>query len=148
MVFKVKYNALGEVERYKARVVAKGYTQEEGLDYQETFSPVVKMDIVWDVLLISAMHGWKLHQMDVFNAFLQGDLDGDVYMFQPPSFSSKGESTKVCKLYKSLYGLEQASRQWNLKVIEVLLSSRFSQSHPDYSLFAKIATADTIIILV
>ena len=98
-VYKVKFNAQGEVERYKTRLIAKGYTQQEGLDYQETFSPVVKMVTVRVVLSLAAMHGWFLHQMDVFNAFLQGDLVEEVYMVPPPGFLQQGES-KVCKLNK------------------------------------------------
>ena len=145
-VYKVKFNAQGEVERYKARLIAKGYTQQEGLDYQETFSPVVKMVTVRVVLSLAAMHGWFLHQMDVFNAFLQGDLVEEVYMVPPPGLLQQGES-KVCKLNKSLYGLKQASRQWNLKLSEALISSGFIQSHHDYSLFTKCSGSDLVLIL-
>ncbi|XP_015158928.1 uncharacterized mitochondrial protein AtMg00820-like [Solanum tuberosum] len=73
-IFKVKYKSTGEVERFKVRLVAKGYSQQEGIDYQETFSPIVKMKIVRSVLALAAQNHWHVHQIDVFNAFFQGDL--------------------------------------------------------------------------
>ncbi|GJZ05757.1 ribonuclease H-like domain-containing protein [Tanacetum coccineum] len=133
-IFKIKYKANGEVERYKARLLAKGNNQKEGIDYEETFYPVVKMVTVR--CLISVQNGWTLYQLDVNNAFLYGDLVEDVYMTLPPGYFSKNE-TKVCKLVKSLYGLKQAPRKWNEKLTWALLEIGFIQSKCDYSLYVK-----------
>ena len=148
-VYKIKYKANGEVERFKARLVAKGYNQQEGLDYQETFSPVVKMVTVRTVLTLAASKGWDVQQMDVYNAFLQGDLVEEVYMQIPQGFSHLHAGNQpVCKLLKSLYGLKQASRQWNVKLSQALLVAGFQQIHLDYSLLIKKSNEGILIVLI
>lgn len=147
-VYNINYKANGEVKRFKARLVAKGYNQKEGLDYQETFSLVVNMVIVRSVLSLVASRHWIVHQMDVYNAFLQGDLSEEVYMTVPQGYSGSSDKSLVCKVLKSLYGLKQASRHWNIKLTTALISYGFQQSHLDYSLFIKKVERKIVVVLV
>ena len=110
-VFKMKKDSLGNNERHKARLVAKGFHQWEGIDYTETFSPVSKKDSLQIIMALVSRFDFDLHQMDVKTAFLNGNLEEEVYMKQPEGFSSSEGEHLVRKLKKSIYGLKQASRQ-------------------------------------
>ncbi|KAK8655978.1 hypothetical protein V6N13_108540 [Hibiscus sabdariffa] len=113
-VFKKKTDMDGNVQTYKGRLVAKGYRQIHGIDYDETFSPVAMFKSIRILLAIAAFHDYEIWQMDVKTAFLNGKVEEDVYMTQPEGFVTQENAGKVCKLQRSIYGLKQASRSWNL----------------------------------
>ena len=102
------------METYKAHLVAKGYHQRYGIDYDEIFSPVVMLKSIWIMLAITVHLNYEIWQMDVKTAFLNGELDKEVYMIQPEGFTSTDES-KLCRLQRSIYGLKQASWSWNIR---------------------------------
>jgi len=113
-----------------------GYTQIFGLDYGDTFSPVAKMASVRLFLAMPALQQWPLHQLDVKNAFLNGDLQEEIYMEQPPCFVAQGESSElVCRLRKSLYGLKQSPRAWFGKFSNVVQQFGMTRSEADHSVF-------------
>ena len=108
--YKTKMNAKGDIEKYKARLVAQGFSQQPGIDYNETFSPIERIDTVRMVLAIAAQNRWIMHQMDVKSTFLNGYLDEEVYVGQPLGYEIDKHRDKVYKLRKDLYSLKKASR--------------------------------------
>jgi histone deacetylase 1/2 len=125
-VFKVKRHANGNIERYKARLVAKGFKQQYGLDYEDTFSPVVKPTTICLLLYLVVTHGWVLRQLDIQNAFLNGVLEEELFMCQPPGFEDPTCPHHLCKLVKAIYGLKQAPHAWTTHLAFVLRQHGFA----------------------
>jgi histone deacetylase 1/2 len=134
-IFRTKRHSNGSIDKYKACLVAKGFHQRPDVDYYDTFSPVIKPTIIRLVLNITISSEWTLRQFDVNNAFLQGTLTEQVYMYQPPGFIDKDFPSHVCKLQKAIYGLKEAPRAWFHELKTFLLQSGFQNSHADTSLF-------------
>ncbi|CAN0908181.1 Retrovirus-related Pol polyprotein from transposon RE1, partial [Linum grandiflorum] len=145
-VFRNKTNDKGDIIRNKARMVAQGYDQEEGIDYDETFAPVARLEAIRLLCAFAALNKFKLFQMDVKSAFLNGDLNEEVYVAQPPGFEDSNFPNHVYKLRKALYGLKQAPRAWYDKLSSYLLTNNFIQGSVDKTLFTKRVKDDILIV--
>jgi len=144
-VFKTKRDSLGNIEHYKTQLVAKGFTQNDGIDYKETFLPISKKDSLRIIMALVAHYDLELHQMDVKTAFLNEDLEEDVYMDQPVGFSEEGKEHMVCKLKRSIYGLKQASRQWYLQFNDTIMSFGFKENTVDRYIFLILYVEDILL---
>ncbi|KAF3771579.1 Retrovirus-related Pol polyprotein from transposon TNT 1-94 [Nymphaea thermarum] len=133
-VFNVKYKPDGTVERYKVRLVAKGFSQKYGIGYLETFAPVAKLKTVRVILALAVQKKWRMNQLDVKNAFLNGHLEEEVYMSMPPGYVQSG---KCCHLKKALYGLKQSPRAWFERLRIVMKTNGYKQENGDHTLFIK-----------
>ena len=123
-IYKVKRNSTGDITRHKAWLVAKGYTQKRGKDFDEVFSPVARTDSIRILIALAAQLKWDLHHLDVKSTFLNGEIKEEVYVHEPEGFVKKGKEDSVLRLRKALYGLKQAPRAWNYKLDQILRELR------------------------
>jgi hypothetical protein len=135
-VYRTKYASNGSVEIHKARLVSKGFSQVEGIDYNETFSTVSNMNSICLVLALVSSHKWEVHQMDVKSSFFHMDFQEEIYMEQPPGYV-QNDPILVYFLKKSLYGLKQALQAWYAKMDNFLLDNNFSRCHYDPNVYTK-----------
>ena len=138
-IFKRKTNSHGNVTVYKAQLVEKGFSQVQGVDYDETISPIAMLKSVQIMLAIVAFYDYEIWQMDVKTAFLNGYLKEELYMMQPEGFVEPKGANKVCKLQRSIYGLVQASRSWNIRFNEVIKAFGFIQVYGEACLYKKVS---------
>lgn len=146
-MYKTKLNESGEVDKFKARLVVKGYAQQYGIDYTEVFAPVARMETVRLVIAFAAKKGWPIHQLDVKSAFLHGELVEDVFVEQPCGYVQKGEEEKVYKLRKAPYGLKQAPRAWYSRIEAYFKKEGFHKCDYEHTLFVKINKEGSMLIV-
>ena len=135
------------IDKFKARLVIQGFRQREGVDYFDTYAPVARITTIRLLIALAAIHNLVIHQMDVKTAFLNGDLDEEVYMKQPEGFIMKGQEHKVCRLIKSLYGLKQAPKQWHQKFDDVILAHGFRINQADKCVYSKFDNSNKGVII-
>lgn len=136
-VFKLKKDSEGKVIKHKARLVAKGYVQKHGVDFDEVFAPVARLDTIRLLLALVANRGWQVHHLDVKSAFLNGELEEEVYVIQPEGYVQKGKEKMVLKLSKALYGLRQAPRAWNIRLDKSLKKLGFRKCSSEAAVYKR-----------
>ena len=147
-VFKIKYSENGDISRFKARLVAQGFTQEYGVDYFDVFAPVARQTSIRVILGIANQLKMDVHQMDVISAFLNGELQEEIFMLQPDGFEDPENPDKVCRLNKAIYGLKQSARCWNSVIDSYLIENNFSRSDADNCIYYRVTDAYVILICV
>jgi hypothetical protein len=147
-VFRNKLNEDGKVVRNKERLVCKGYAQVEGIDFEETFAPVARLEAIRMFLAFASFKNFKVYQMDVKSTFLNGYLEEEVYIEQPEGFLLSENEDYVCRLKKALYGLKQAPRAWYSRLDKYLQQQGFKRGTTDSNLYIKIDNAEMLIIVV
>lgn len=147
-VYRIKRDQDGNIDKFKARLVARGDQQIQGQDYDETFAPVARFEMLRALLAVSVENEMFLHHMDVVSAYTQAELSDEIYMEQPTLFVRKGQEEKVCKLHKLLYGLKQAGREWYSKLNEFMLSISFIKSEINPCVYVSNSNGNEIIVIV
>ena len=145
-VMRVKLNPDGSIDRYNARLVAKGCSQKAGINFNETFSTVARFDTVRTMLSVAANEGLELAQFDIKTAFLNGEIEEEIYMKKPDSYDDG--TTRVCKLFKRLYGLKQSSRCWNRRLVNFMRKNNFVTSNADPCLFVRQSDTSKLIVAI
>ena len=146
-VYKTKLNENGELDMYKARLVAKCYAQQYGVDYTKVFAPVARMDTVRMIVALAAQRGWVVYQLDVKSVFLHCELNEDVFVEQPKGYEKKGSPNKVYKLKKALYGLKQAPWSWFSRIESYFVKEGFQKCHSEHTLIVKVSKEGKILIV-
>jgi hypothetical protein len=146
-LFKIKHAADGSIEKYKVGFFAHGFSQKEGIEYEEKFAPVARYTSIRTIIALEAKMKWKLHQMDIKTTFLNGVIKEEVYIEKPQGFEVENRKSHVCKLKKSLYGLKQAPRAWYGRIDIFLMSLGFTKSKVDSNLYFKVMNNDPVILL-
>jgi hypothetical protein len=146
-IYKVKKDADGSVEKYKARFVAWGFSQIEGIDYGETFAPVARYSSIRSILALSAQMGWCIHQMDVKTTFLNGIIEEEVYIEQPEGFETFDRESHVCRLKRALYGMKQAPRAWYTRIDSYFTGLGITKSEADENLYQFVVEGKILIIV-
>jgi hypothetical protein len=145
--YKIKHAADGSIEKHKVRFVARGFSQVEGIDYEETFSLVSRYTSIQTIISLASTMGWRLHQMDVKTSFLNGEIEEEVYIEKPYGFVIHGKESHVCRLKKALYGLKQAPRASYARIDGYLMNLGFSKTVVDANMYYKIVDGESMILI-
>jgi hypothetical protein len=146
-IYKVKQVVDGSVEKYKARFVARGFSQIRGIDCDESFAPVARYSSIRSILALSTQMGWRIHEMDVKNAFLNGIIEEEVYIEQPKGFETFDRESHVCIIKRSLYGLKQAPCAWYTRIDSYFTGLGFTKSEADENLYQIVVEGKILIIV-